>query len=363
MNVISIIMAVFAVLGGIDRILGNRFGIGKEFEKGFLLLGIMCLSMIGMIVIAPVISDLLTPVLNFTAKYLKLDPSFIPASIFSNDMGGAPLSVGVSLNEKIGYFNGTIVASMMGCTISYTLPLALGMVEKSKHNDMILGFLCGIVTIPLGCVVGGLMMGIEILTLLWNMLPIVLFAGIIALGLVFCPTVTVKIFSVLGVIMKAIITFGLLLGMLDSLLGFRPIKNIAPLSEGTMICMNASVVIAGAFPLINIVSRILNKPLKIVGNKMGIGSEGALSLLGTLATTTTTFELMNSMNRKAVVYNSAFLISGGFVFAGQLAFTLAYSPQYVLPFMVSKVVSAIFALVLAVFIYKSSTKKQEKVEI
>ena len=33
------IMAVFAALGAIDRILGNRFGLGKEFEEGILAMG------------------------------------------------------------------------------------------------------------------------------------------------------------------------------------------------------------------------------------------------------------------------------------------------------------------------------------
>ena len=37
MNVIAVVMAIFAVLGAIDRIIGNRFGIGKEFEKGITL--------------------------------------------------------------------------------------------------------------------------------------------------------------------------------------------------------------------------------------------------------------------------------------------------------------------------------------
>ena len=50
MNVLSIIMLVFAILGALDRIIGNKFGLGAEFEKGFMLLGTMALSMIGMII-------------------------------------------------------------------------------------------------------------------------------------------------------------------------------------------------------------------------------------------------------------------------------------------------------------------------
>ena len=32
MNVITVIMLVFSMLGALDRILGCRFGLGKEFE-------------------------------------------------------------------------------------------------------------------------------------------------------------------------------------------------------------------------------------------------------------------------------------------------------------------------------------------
>ena len=36
-QIIMWIMAVGAVLGGVDRIAGNRFGLGKRFEEGFTL--------------------------------------------------------------------------------------------------------------------------------------------------------------------------------------------------------------------------------------------------------------------------------------------------------------------------------------
>ena len=58
-------MLFFALLGALDRILGNKLGIGKEFEKGFLLLGQLVLSMMGMIIIAPVIAELLSPAFDF----------------------------------------------------------------------------------------------------------------------------------------------------------------------------------------------------------------------------------------------------------------------------------------------------------
>ena len=53
MNALAYVMLGFSLLGALDRILGNKFGLGKEFEKGFELLGTLALSMIGMIVLTP----------------------------------------------------------------------------------------------------------------------------------------------------------------------------------------------------------------------------------------------------------------------------------------------------------------------
>ena len=49
----AILMTIFAVIGAVDRVFGSKLGLGKEFEKGFLLLGQLVLSMFGMIIIAP----------------------------------------------------------------------------------------------------------------------------------------------------------------------------------------------------------------------------------------------------------------------------------------------------------------------
>ncbi|MBR5445993.1 MAG: ethanolamine utilization protein EutH, partial [Clostridia bacterium] len=130
MNAITIIMVVFSMLAALDRIFGCRFGLGKEFERGFMLLGTMALSMIGMIVISPWIAETLAPAFDVFRDLLGIDPSVIPASLFANDMGGAPLAVEIAHDREIGMFNALVVSSMMGCTISFTIPFALGVVDK-----------------------------------------------------------------------------------------------------------------------------------------------------------------------------------------------------------------------------------------
>ena len=135
MNFVALIMLVFSMIGAFDRIIGNKLGLAKDFEKGFMLLGNMALSMIGMIIISPLIADLLSPVFDFVLNTLHIDPSIIPASLFANDMGGAPLSKEIAADAGVGMFNALVVSSMMGCAISYTIPYALGVVKKEKYTD------------------------------------------------------------------------------------------------------------------------------------------------------------------------------------------------------------------------------------
>ena len=60
-----ILMAVFMVLGALDRISGSRLGLGKEFENGILAFGSLALSMLGIICLV-----YLTPVVLFLLGYL-----------------------------------------------------------------------------------------------------------------------------------------------------------------------------------------------------------------------------------------------------------------------------------------------------
>ena len=136
MNVLTIITLAFSALGAIDYLIGNKIGIGKEFEKAFSLFCPMALSMLGMIVIAPAIGVWLEPAFDGFYNLFGIDPSIIPASLLANDMGGMPLSQSVCRSTDIGNYNAFVVSSMMGCVISFTIPFLLGLVKKKQYNEL-----------------------------------------------------------------------------------------------------------------------------------------------------------------------------------------------------------------------------------
>ncbi|MEE0946154.1 MAG: ethanolamine utilization protein EutH [Acutalibacteraceae bacterium] len=355
MNAISVVLLVFAIIGAVDRIFGNRFGLGVEFERGFKLFGAMALSMIGMIVLAPALSSWLSPFFDEFYNTFGLDPSILPASFFSSDMGGATLSQQVSKSSVIGDFNGFVVASMMGCVISFTVPLALDVVNKEHHKEMFFGFLCGIVTIPLGCFVSGLICRISVKELVLNLLPLITLALIIAVGLIFLPQIFIKCFKVFGIFMRILITVGLALGIF-AYITKKPIgADFDTYENGALICAGACVTLAGAFPLMSVISRVLRIPISKLGEKLKIDEVSAGAFISTVVTNVNTLSLMNKMNKKGIVLNSAFAVSAAFSLGGQFGFTMTLSPSYAVPMIIGKLISGISALILACILYKDKT--------
>ena len=355
MNILTIIILVFVVFGIADMLLGNKFGLGKEFEKGFKLFVPMSFSMLGILVISPAVGVWLTPFFEWFYSAFKIDPSIIPASLFANDMGGMTLANAVCKSKTMGEFNAFVVSSMMGCVVSFTIPFSLSVVKKEQHKEMFFGILCGIVTIPVGCVVAGLICGINIFDLLINLLPLMIFSVILGTLLILFKNLCIKLFVAFGHIIRWVAMFGLACAIFTFLTKIQICKYFDSFENAAFICVNACVTLSGALPFMFILSKILNKPLKRVGTKMGIDLFSAFSFFSTLVTNATTFSSMKKMNKKGVVLNSAFAVSAAFAFGGHLALTMAYNSTYILPMIIGKIVSGVSAVVLALLIYKDKS--------
>ena len=359
MNVFTWIFLIFAVLGALDRLIGNKFGLGNEFERGFKFFSATSLSMIGIIILAPALAVWLEPVFSAFYNIFKIDPSIIPASLFANDMGGAPLATKLAIegNENIGKFNAYVVSSMLGCMISFTIPFASGVVDKKYHKDMFLGFVCGIATIPVGCIVGGLMCGISFPALMLDLIPVLIISLLFSLGLIFLRSATCAVLKWFAVILKVVICVGLILGIITYILKLPLPDHFDTFEEAASICVRISVTLAGAFPFMYLLGKLLKKPLSFFGKKLGINEISALSLLATLVTNATAFASIKDMDRRGIVLNSAFACSAAYIFGSHLAYTSAECPELVGIVMLSKFISGIASVIVAFIITKNMNKQ------
>ena len=360
MNVLTILILIFCAAGITDKLLGNKFGLGKEFEKGFALFSPMVFSMLGMLVLAPAAGVWLTPFFDWFYSVFGIDPSVIPASIFANDMGGMTLANAICRSEAIGNFNAYVVSSMMGCVVSFTIPFALSVVKKEQHKDMFFGIICGIVTIPVGCFAAGIVCGIKTGDLLLSLLPLLLFSVVLGAVLILFTDFCIRIFVAFGHIVRWIAMFGLACSIFTFLTGIEICQYFDSFENAAFICVNACATLSGALPFMFVVSKLLRRPLDKIGSKTGIDPVSTFSFLSTLVTNATTFSYMEKMDKKGVVLNSAFAVSAAFAFGGHLALTMAFNSDYVLPMILGKIVSGICAVLLALLIYKDGAEKTEK---
>ena len=149
----SVIMMIFMLVGAIDKIRGNKKGYGEKFEEGFNAIGPLAISMAGVVAAAPVLATILGPVIKPIYNLFGADSSMFATTLLACDMGGYPLAMELAGdNVAIGKFAGLILGTMMGPTIVFTIPVALGIISKDDRSYLGAGVLAGLITVPIGCI-------------------------------------------------------------------------------------------------------------------------------------------------------------------------------------------------------------------
>lgn len=349
MEIFTYAMIAIAVAAAIDRIAGNKIGLGEEFEKSISMIAPLTLSMAGILVLAPSISHLLQYISGYFPEFL--DFSVIPSLILANDMGGAHLARELAKNEAMGYFNGLVTASMMGATVSFIIPFSIQVTKKENHSDIFFGILCGMITIPTGLLVSGIIAGLDFLSSLLNLIPLLLLVAIIGIGIIKFEKFTIKLFSCLALIIKAVITAGLIFGIIEYLTGKALIPYMDNLGNAIDIIINIICIMAGALPLFFILKKILSPALKKLGKMLGVNETSAFGFLTTIGTSVPTYEMMDKMDKKGIVLNAAFSVSASFTFVDHLAFSVSFNEDYIFPMITAKLISGVFAILIANILY------------
>ncbi|WP_318785311.1 ethanolamine utilization protein EutH [Methanimicrococcus hacksteinii] len=373
------ILALFMLLGVYDKLCGNKLGYGAEFDKGFHTMGDLALAIVGIIALSPVLLLVLSPIVTPFFNLIGASPAMFPGSLLALDMGGYAMAIQMSGdNAGVGNYSGLIVASMMGITLSFTIPYALSILDKKDHSLFATGILLGIVTLPVGCLVGGLAMtftstplGID--ELLINTLPVILLAIAVGIGLLVKQSLMLKLFSIFGrcITFIAIISPGI--AIFQYLTGIRlplfylmveddPVLGGIPLEEGLLIIGLIAIVLAGAFPMVLFLKRKFGKWMDKFGDKVGINREASAGLLTQLANNLPVWGQIKDMDQRGKLLNVVFTVSGAFVFGDVLAFTGGVNTEMVFPVIAAKLTGGLLALLLTFFLLKKNVLKIDKPE-
>ena len=320
--------------------------------------------MAGVVAAAPVLAKLLGPIITPIYTIFGANPSMFATTLLACDMGGYPLAMQMAGDQvAIGKFAGLILGTMMGPTIVFTIPVALGIISKDDRSYLGAGVLAGMITIPMGCIVGGIAMSamteykLGIGTILQNLIPVIIIAALIVAGLWFAPEKMINGFNVFGTGVTIVITIFTAIAVFEYETGIKfPLMNlmvepdadgVIPLESGLLVCGQIGIVLIGAFPMVKWITNTFGGALQKIGGALGINDQASAGLVANLANNIAMFNIMGEMNPKGKLLNVAFAVSAAFVFGDHLGFTAGVDKTMVTPVIIGKLVAGITALIVA----------------
>ncbi|WNY28102.1 hypothetical protein MmiEs2_02840 [Methanimicrococcus stummii] len=373
-SIVMTILALFMLLGVYDKLRGGKMGYAEQFDRGFRAMGDLALAIVGIIALSPVLLLVLSPIVSPFYHAIGASPAMFPGSLLALDMGGYAMALQMAEgNAAIGNYSGLIVASMMGITLSFTIPYTLTILDKKDHPLFATGILLGIVTLPIGCLLGGLMMNftstpLTVHELLINTLPVILLAVLVGIGLIVKQSLMLKLFAIFGKIVTFIAVISPGIAIFQYLTGIRlplfylmveddPVLGGIPLEEGLLIIGLIAIVLAGAFPMVLFLKRKLGKVMDKFGAKVGINQEASAGLLTQLANNLPVWGQIKDMDQRGKLLNVVFTVSAAFVFGDVLAFAGGVNTEMVFPVIVAKLSGGILAILLTLFLLKKNVLK------
>lgn len=376
-SVIVTIMMIFMILGAVDKAMGNKRGYGAAFDEGFQAMGPLAIAMVGVIAAAPVLSMVLRPIVGPIYELLGSSPSIFATTLLLADSGGYPLAVELAGNDIVmGQFAGIIVGCTMGCILLFDIPVALTLIQKKDRPLLACGILVGVITAPIGCFVGGIVMNamteysMDLGTMFFSLLPVILAAIVLAAGLWFKPIALMNGFAKFGAFVTGLIAIFVAIAVFQYETGIRfPLfhlmveagtDGVSPLANSVEILGDIAFVLIGAFPMVEFIKRHFGGALAKVGSKLGMNEAASAGIVATLANNIPTFQMMKDMNPKGKLMNVAFASCAAFMFGDHLGFVAGVNSNMIVPMIFAKLACGLSALFLANLLAPQLLSKAEK---
>lgn len=355
-NLILYIISIFFLIGAVDYIIGNKLNLGNHFESGIKTMGPLAISMVGIISLTPVITEGLELFLVPLSKSIGIDPSIFISSIIAIDMGAFNVSQNIAVNDSMVHFAGVLMASTLGCTLSFTLPLALGIVKKDSRKDLFTGIVFGIITLPIGLFFGGLMLKIPAQLIIINLLPIIIIALILSFGIFYSSNITISILNVFGKGIVIISIIGIAIQGFQSISGIVIMDNLMPLDETLNIVGRIAIFLGGAYVLLEVIKRMLKSKLKGISEKFNISENSIVAFIGSLASAIVVFSTFEELDSKGKILCTAFSVGGAYVLGGQLGFVASESKEITLIYITTKLICGFLAVIIGIIYIKRKNK-------
>ncbi len=352
-QIIIYIMVFFLILGAIDRaFLNNKLGFGKPFEEGVNAMGPLALAMVGMMCFAPILGQILTPILAPIFRLINSDPAMLSGTILALDMGGYPLAKAMTLDPDIVALSGMILGAMLGATVIFAIPVSLSIVPEKDQEYLAQGIMMGLISVPFGCVVSALLARIPLLKTLINLLPTIVFSAILIFGLLKARDTTMKIFDGFAKFVTALLTVTFAISVFHELTNITIVPGIEPIGPQLEIVGYIAITLGGAYPFVDFLTKRLSKLLARTGSILGINDVSMGGVIAVLANSIPMYNMVKDMDPRGKIMALAFSVPAATAFGDHLAYVSANMPDLVLPVVAGKLAGGLVAIVVVMIFTK-----------
>ncbi|ABL71653.1 MULTISPECIES: ethanolamine utilization protein EutH [Paracoccus] len=375
--VIYIIM-VCAVIGAIASIIDSESPLGKEFNAGLHAIGYIFIPVAGIMASIPYLSAFTSAFIGPLFQAVDADPAMAATSIIAVDMGGYQLAKELAQTHE-GWIMASITGFMAGATIIFSIPVGLAMLEKEDHQYMAVGIMCGVLAIPIGVLVSCLALGVmgiairpeiaatgeasyalamNIAQVMRNIAPLIVFCLVLATCLKLFPRMMIRLFLGFGRVMYAAITLVLVFSIVEYFTGFFTsvfgrwgfapiIADAEDQFRALEIAGYIGIMLCGAFPMVYLMNRFLQRPMQWLGARLGLSPSGTAGLLAAAANVLAMFRLVKDMPPRDKVLVISFAVCGAFMFGDHLAFSANFQPTIILPLLLGKLAGGVAGFAIA----------------
>ncbi|MEE0741078.1 MAG: ethanolamine utilization protein EutH [Emergencia sp.] len=349
-QIIIYVMVLFMAIAAVDRIIGSPLGLGDKMDQGVAAIGPLCIPMVGMIVLAPLVGRTIGPIVTPLFHFLGADPAMAATSLLACDMGGYSLAYAIADTEEGAQFAGCILGTLLGSIITFMIPVGMTFVKKENRDFYMLGIMIGIMSVPAGLFAGGLTAGYSLSMVAHNSLPILLFSALVTVGLLKAQALCIKIFNILGYIVVGLSTLGFALGIVQEVTPLVLIEDLPSVLDGIKIVGGIAIILCGAFPMIDVLSRFCAGFLKKVGHLLHIDEVAVMAMLSCTANVMPLLKTCNQMSPAGIVVSLAFCVGANSMLGDFLGFVAGVDRTMIVPMLVANIVSAIVSLPVAIWV-------------
>ena len=374
--VIALIM-LCAAIGAVASIRDPDHGLGKEFLEGLHAIGHIFIPVAGIMASIPLLSQFVDGVFGPLLEVVGADPAIAATSLIAVDMGGYQLAHRLAETRE-SWIMAMMVGYMAGATIVFSIPVGLALLERNDHKYLALGVLSGILSVPVGVLISSVIiaatnplvralpktdgestvqLNLELATIGMNLIPLVVFVGLIAVGLRLFPNSMIRGFMVFGRLLDAAIKLvlaGCIIEYFTQVFSTTVGWDFDPIIADEQDRFRAlevagyiGIMLAGAFPMVYLIRKYLEKPVNRLGELAGLEGPGAAGILASLANILAMFRLIREMRPQDKVLNIAFAVCAAFLFGDHLSFTANFQPNLIPAVILGKLGGGIFAILLA----------------